>query len=189
MINNQGFDHDSGSRFFAVGSGRKPQQGRQPGGHTARSMNPENEIFASEGQMLERDKADRLRKQLVAQEQERKISRELGNVGGGNNAGSAYLKCRTVEGKPSKGAISDQTQGSAFQVRAEILGSSNTSKKRAAESIRLSPIKKKTRFVTAKGIREAGRESLSVSQAGHMGETQIRHRNNHEDDDDDLEIV
>ena len=49
---------------------------------------------------------------------------------------------------------------SAMATKDNIMGPSrNTNGKRAADSVRLSPMKK-TRFLTDKGIREAGRESL-----------------------------
>lgn len=48
------------------------------------------------------------------------------------------------------------------------------------------PVKKKTRFVTAKGIREAGRESFG----GDMAEAQVMVNLEHDDDDDDdLDII
>lgn len=47
----------------------------------------------------------------------------------------------------------------------------------------LQPVKKKTRFVTAKGIREAGRESFG----GKVAKTAASHLD--DDDDDDLDIV
>lgn len=191
--NNQGFDCDSGSRYFAVGSSRDTRQRQQiGGGRSVRSIDPEREIFASEGQMLERDKADRLRKQLAAQEQERRIARELEGVGGGSNAGSAYLRCRPGVDRPLNDTVSHWTQAGALQVRDEILGAQNPSKKRAAESIRLSPMKKKkTRFVTAKGIREAGRESLGTANARNIAEASNRSYSHgqDEDDEDDLEII
>ena len=49
--------------------------------------------------------------------------------------------------------------------------------KRAAESVRLSPLKK-TRLMTEKGIRHPGRESLGAKNG--LG---------HADEDDDLDIV
>ena len=42
---------------------------------------------------------------------------------------------------------------------------------------------KKTRFITAKGIKEAGRDSL-----GGPTETMLK-TNNNDDDDDDLDII
>jgi minichromosome maintenance protein 10 len=46
----------------------------------------------------------------------------------------------------------------------------------------LQPVKKKTRFVTEKGIREAGRESFG-------GEVAKAAAHDLDDDDDDLDIV
>jgi minichromosome maintenance protein 10 len=54
---------------------------------------------------------------------------------------------------------------------------------RMRDGERLQPIKKKTRFVTAKGIREAGRESFGGEN------TPSAVNNDDDDDDDDLDIV
>ncbi|KEF52273.1 uncharacterized protein A1O9_11513 [Exophiala aquamarina CBS 119918] len=73
------------------------------------------------------------------------------------------------------------TQRSALATRSNLLyvPGSNSNGKRRAENVRLSPVKK-TRFVTEKGIREAGRDSLGgASNLGGGGA----------DSDDDLEIV
>jgi minichromosome maintenance protein 10 len=56
----------------------------------------------------------------------------------------------------------------------------------------LQPVKKKTRFVTAKGIREAGRESFGgdLPSAGDVGAAKGRNAMIEDDDDsDDLDIV
>jgi len=54
---------------------------------------------------------------------------------------------------------------------------------RMKDGERLQPVKKKTRFVTEKGIREAGRESFGGDAAKSVGD------DNDDDDDDDLEII
>ena len=75
---------------------------------------------------------------------------------------------------------------------------------RKAASVRLSPMKrsheierpgsvsaKKTRFITANGIREAGRESLGNSTSGstvRRGSQYNNNNNDHNDDDDDDEL-
>ncbi|OBT79204.1 hypothetical protein VF21_01765 [Pseudogymnoascus sp. 05NY08] len=53
---------------------------------------------------------------------------------------------------------------------------------RMKDGERLQPVKKKTRFVTAKGIREAGRESFGGDAAKVLFD-------DNDDDDDDLEII
>ncbi|KIX03511.1 uncharacterized protein Z518_07064 [Rhinocladiella mackenziei CBS 650.93] len=68
------------------------------------------------------------------------------------------------------------SQGSSLARATSILNTGGT-RKRTARDVRLSPVKK-TRFVTEKGIREAGRESLGVAGAQPLG-----------DSDDELEIV
>ncbi|KFY12424.1 hypothetical protein V491_06791 [Pseudogymnoascus sp. VKM F-3775] len=52
---------------------------------------------------------------------------------------------------------------------------------RMKDGEKLQPVKKKTRFVTAKGIREAGRESFGGDAAKVLFDN--------DDDDDDLEII
>lgn len=51
------------------------------------------------------------------------------------------------------------------------------------------PVRKKTRFVTAKGIREAGRESFGGDAVISTAVTTNVVNNNDDDDDDDLDIV
>ena len=88
----------------------------------------------------------------------------------------------------------------------------NTNGKRSADDVRLSPVKRKatlvsrtpgggggdgnkgtakkiTRFVTEKGIREAGRESLPGPGVGGLGGMGIGNEEEDDDDDDELEIV
>lgn len=56
---------------------------------------------------------------------------------------------------------------------------------RMREGQRLEPVKKKTRFVTAKGIREAGRESFGGEVIGVQKMVEL----DDDDDDDDLDII
>lgn len=74
------------------------------------------------------------------------------------------------------------TQRSALSTRANLLYApgSNVNGKRRAENVRLSPVKK-TRFVTEKGIREAGRDSLGGAASKVGGGSG--------DSDDELEII
>ena len=125
---------------------------------------------------------ERARRALAEKEKEREIAKILGE--GGNGAGAEYLRSRHVDGRP----ISAKGIGEARETRredgkdprdAESLGL----KENRARDVLLSPLKrksstasnggtirKKTRFVTAKGIREAGRESLGGPGTVTMGE-------------------
>lgn len=108
-------------------------------------------------------KEDRMTKQILAQEKERELGRKLGMMGGG--LGADYMKRRNpVPLNPQDTMNSDRELSPPDARKLGLIG--------AKPSVRLSPInkrkrantiggvKKKTRFVTAKGIREAGRESL-----------------------------
>ncbi|KAK5234096.1 hypothetical protein LTR47_004687 [Exophiala xenobiotica] len=155
---------------------------------------------------LSRDRGERVRKHLAAQVKEREIAEKLGSGGHGQgfgfgSAGAEYLKLH-ARAKDSKGHAKDGTGGKADGQQANTdaestLGSQRSASilagppssalvngrgngnglKRTAADVRLSPVKK-TRFVTEKGIREAGRESLGVPTAKHADESE-----------DDLEIV
>ncbi|TGO26322.1 hypothetical protein BPAE_0062g00440 [Botrytis paeoniae] len=108
-------------------------------------------------------KEDRMTKQLLAQEKERELGRKLGMMGGG--LGADYMKRRNpVQLNPQNTRNGERELSPPDARKLGLIGTK--------PSVRLSPInkrkrvntiggvKKKTRFVTAKGIREAGRESL-----------------------------
>ncbi|KAF7853391.1 hypothetical protein EAF04_010685 [Stromatinia cepivora] len=113
-------------------------------------------------------KEDRMTRQLLAQEKERELGRKLGIMGGG--LGADYMKRRNpIQPNPQDMQNSGDREPSPPD--AKKLGLIGTK-----PSVRLSPInkrkrantiggiKKKTRFVTEKGIREAGRESLGGAE-------------------------
>ena len=133
--------------------------------------------FVEEGQ-LGRDKKTLLKLRKERQQKEEDIAKKLSTFEGGR-AGSQYLKHRTGAATASGSQKLNSERGtlrSGIATKANIMRSrvdANESRKRSADSVRLSPMKK-TRFVTDKGIREAGRESLGVNNA---------------DEDDDLDIV
>lgn len=130
------WDRETGSRYF-IG----------PGNATA-----------DEG--FERGKEERIRKRLAERQREKEIARQLGQ--GGNGMGGEYLRLRheasSTQHVPSKAETDAATLG--------LLGNK-------AGDVHLSPLKrkmgagegtgtrKKTRFVTAKGIRDAG-ESVTM---------------------------
>jgi len=182
----QQYDKWTGSHFYVSNSNpgvraRNSGGPAHPGAVSAARMldMDENGPFVPEGQ-LSRDREARWQKRMAAQEKEREIARRLTAIGSGG-AGEEYLRHKTAN-TPSHGvekAVGEAgSQRSAVSTRASILkpqSNINLNGKRPADNVRLSPVKK-TRFVTEKGIREAGRDSVGASGV------QL-------DGDDDLEIV
>lgn len=138
-------------------------------------------------------KEERLRRRLAEREKEREIARKLGE--GGKGMGGEYLRITTTEGEANN--EDEGVDGKRDDLDARKLGLLGN---RAAE-VHLSPMKrkagatggmegprKKTRFVTAKGIREAGRESLGVPGLDD-GANERPGEALTSQDDDDLEIV
>lgn len=130
---------------------------------------------------------ERERKRLAEREREKEIAKQLGEMGKG--MGGEYLKIRHEA--PAEGSSSQ----AAGQQSLEPLDAASLGLKRnKAGDVQLSPIKKrrlgssftdggtrkKTRFVTDGGIKEAGRESLGVAA---LEERKAG------GDDDDLDIV
>lgn len=143
---------------------------------------------------------------MVAQEKEREIARKLGGLGYKGGAGGEYFRTRAAAGEKSgTGAAGAETKrkevtsGPGITVEDIMRSKPGESKKRAAESVRLSPVKKKTRFLTSTGIKEAGRESLGAASGAATKEMlgqQVRGHDldgnvkmDDDDDDDDLDII
>lgn len=191
------YDRSSGSHFFVATSNAGPTSDSK---YRAGFLN--NQPSIPEGN-LSRDRDARVRKHLAAQEKEREIAEKLGggleNGLGFGGAGAEYLRTRHSKtgGKDVAGGKGTAANGSATgagstigsERSASILSGPPTNaledsklngngRKRRAADVRLSPVKK-TRFVTEKGIREAGRESVGVAAA----------RRNADESEDDLEIV
>lgn len=143
-------------------------------GGRGRMVDPGGPFIA--GGQLNREKKTLLKLRKERQQKEEDIAKKLSTFDGGR-AGSQYLKHRTGATTPSANQkLETGTLRSGVSTKANIMRSksdANETRKRAADSVRLSPVKK-TRFITEKGIREAGRESLGVTNVG---------------DDDDLDIV
>ncbi|RDW88906.1 hypothetical protein BP6252_00938 [Coleophoma cylindrospora] len=156
-------------------------------------------------------KDERLTRTLMAREKERDLAEKLGRIGGG--LGADYLRKKSTSSRHDqsssqetvaepvrdaaslgllKGKEADLHLSPVKRKRATTASSasavgwgSNLTKElgrmKNGESLR--PVKKKTRFVTEKGIREAGRESFG-------GEiVQAASNDLDDDDDDDLDIV
>jgi minichromosome maintenance protein 10 len=154
-------------------------------------------------------KEERMTRRLIAQEKERELGRKLSEMG--NGLGADYMrKARSSQPDPSSsisvadpptdaaslgllgGKAKDVALSPVKRKRANTASStaamgwgSNLTKElgRMKNGENLQPVKKKTRFVTEKGIREAGRESFG-------GEAVKAVANDlDDDDDDDLDIV
>jgi minichromosome maintenance protein 10 len=176
------FDSHTGSHYFIASSGSGSNSGipgtpaYRPDRSAANLLDmDDDDPFIAEGQ-LSRDKESRLRKRLIDEEKERSIARNLARNNSGG-AGGEYIRQRL--GVDSSCASEQGSQRSAPALKVGIMNSDPAGKanrKRPAESVRLSPVKK-TRLLTEKGIRHPGRESLGG-----------RHDHGHVDDDD-LDIV
>ncbi|KAI9044432.1 Mcm10/DnaG-type zinc finger protein [Aspergillus affinis] len=139
-------------------------------------------------------KEERFRKRLVEQKREREITKKL-STSRGPGIGSEYMRVRNAENNPS------QQPEKSSQDKAKSTGSQQAYNlglmgMRRADNVKLTPLKrthdgdrphgsgvKKTRFITAKGIKEAGRDSL-----GGQSEA-VAQRTYDDDDDDELEII
>ncbi|MCJ1435058.1 hypothetical protein MMC27_004428 [Xylographa pallens] len=171
------YDRDSRSTYFIAPSF---------GGGIAASLLDADETGPGRG--MSREEA--LRKRLAEREKEKDVARKLGEMG--NGTGAEYLRLRHGDGQ-SRGV--DDRAISGVPVDAGALGLLGNS----ARNVQLSPLKrkasgmsvsgsrKKTRFVTAKGIREAGRESLGVGTG--LVEEEVLDRGLRLSDEDDLDIV
>lgn len=158
--------------------------------------------FLAEG-TVSRDtasRADRMRKRLATQQQEREIAVKLS--GWSSNTGAEYLRKREEENGDK--TEEEQRMERRERARGEVLGlrggggqggagqqQGGREKRRAAEDVSLSPVRagrvraKKTRFVTEKGIRVAGRESLATNN----NDDNKRDGNGDGEEDDFLDIV
>ncbi|KAI1628703.1 minichromosome maintenance protein 10 [Exophiala viscosa] len=195
------FDRYTGSHFYIATSNASAATGT--GGSAHRGGMFDGGPSIPEGN-LSRDREARVRKHMVARQKEREIAEKLGAAGHGQgfgvgSAGAEYLKLQVKTGDTQRAGtgtatakgertsrVMDEERTTASQVTASILSGAPSSalrgngngRKRTAEDVRLSPVKK-TRFVTERGIREAGRESLGVAVG----------RRRTDESDDDLEIV
>jgi minichromosome maintenance protein 10 len=182
------FDRDSQTRYFVLPSsdGQRKSNCAKPGEFFERSAASlleldDDDPFIAAGR-LSRDTQSRLKKSLLNEEKERDIALKLTAMGSGG-AGGDYLRQRVGanlnDGTNPAGSTADEAtrRKSAMVTKDTIMmpgGGRNTNGKRPADSVRLSPMKK-TRFLTDKGIREAGRESVGGGKQT--------------DQDDDLDIV
>ncbi|KAJ6096165.1 hypothetical protein N7486_006911 [Penicillium sp. IBT 16267x] len=191
------YDSISGSTYFVAPAPRNrdvvrsydPMAARRG---TAALLDANDDPFIAAGLMGRgrESKEEQMRRRLATQKRERDITQKLvsGQIGG---VGAEYLRTRTET--PSK--AKDDTKSSGTSSTPKTLPSSSNDFNFAsfgrAKNVKLGPMKrahdgdkphgsgvKKTRFLTSKGIREAGRDSLGGPDA-----TAI------DDDDDELEFV
>jgi len=158
-------------------------------------------------------KEERITKQILAKEKERELAKKLGG-GMGTGLGADYMRKKTAQVDPTSnnssemhaepppdaaalgllnGKAMDMQLGPIKRKRTNTVSSSaavgwggNLTKElgRMKNGESLQPIQKKTRFVTEKGIREAGRESFG----GDAVKVSVNDFDD-DDDDDDLDIV
>jgi minichromosome maintenance protein 10 len=158
-------------------------------------------------------KEERMTRRILEQEKERDLRKKLGGIGTGIGANYMRKQDRSsqhqpdfsssdmVEEPPPDVAALGLRNGKAKDVqlspikrkRANTASSSaavgwggNLTKElgRMKNGESLQPVKKKTRFVTEKGIREAGRESIGGDVVKAVVSNLVD-----DDDDDDLEIL
>jgi minichromosome maintenance protein 10 len=203
------YDRETHSRIYIGPSvkGSMPFEG--PGRSTADLLDDEDDDPDAFHRGI--NKKERMRRQLATAEKEREVAQTLGKIGGG--LGADYLRLRDQPAPESSSTIDelpgppDATALGLLGGQAKEVHLSPIKRKRAGTSTptnssavgwgahltkelgrmkdgeRLQPVKKKTRFITAKGIREAGRESFG-------GDVQPPGANANEDEgEDDLDII
>lgn len=168
------------------------------GSSAANLLDATDDPFIAAGMMGRgmENKEERLRRRLATQQRERDITQKLvsGRAGG---VGAEYLRTRTANESPSANAGKDKPPATPKALPAST--SLNLASFGKAKNVRLSPMKrahdgdkphgsgvKKTRFLTANGIREAGRDSLGGPSENAIGGRQIM---SDDDDDDELDII
>ena len=162
------YDRSSASRYFVARS--------IPGFSAAQLLDGEGGI--ERGGSME----DRIRKRLAEREKENEIARKLGE--GGNGAGSEYLRLRTggeISAKNADVEAIDPVDATSLGLlgnKARNVQLSPIKKKRKAGALSVDGSRKKTRFVTNRGIKEAGNESFGRDFVA-----------DDDDDDDGLVVV
>jgi minichromosome maintenance protein 10 len=157
------------------------------------------------------NKEERTRRRLVEDQRERDIARKLGSKGG--STGAEYLRVRLEHAGPSS-ATKPTSKSSILSTPGTPSQTAKTTSfiSRKADTVSLSPVKKrargveddkpskngvnssvkKTRFITAKGIREAGRDSLGASTGHEISKERsymVMNNDDDDDDDDELDII
>lgn len=200
------YDHGTQSLYYVAPSVKSRSnvgssfQHLHPGQSAASLIDADvDDPFIAAGRMGRghENKEERFRRRLVEQKREREITQMITSSRGGGVAGE-YLRAQNNENAPTTNNPASRAAGHR---RTTSSDPKLTSDKplgmnfKRAEAIRLSPKKrthdgdrphgngvKKTRFMTSKGIKEAGRDSLG-------GNTNASLQTNDFDDDDELEII
>ncbi|CRG86417.1 hypothetical protein PISL3812_03423 [Talaromyces islandicus] len=180
----------------ARGGSSMYHRGGMGGGSSAASLidSIDDNPFTGSNVRGNESKEERTRRRLLEDQRERDIAKKLGSRSG--NTGSEYLRARLGQTATSSPASSagPKEEAAAAAVATPFLS-------RKADSISLSPIRKraheddklskgsgtsvkKTRFITSKGIREAGKDSICGLEARRAITS-----NNDDDDDDELDII
>ncbi|KAL2827030.1 hypothetical protein BDW59DRAFT_144573 [Aspergillus cavernicola] len=198
------YDLQSQSLYYVAPSfkSRGTAAGSYPGQSAASLIDADNDDPFIAAGMVGRgmeNKEERFRRRLVEQQREREITQKLTSSRAGGIAAD-YLRAQNNENIPTTNATRSGAQHRRTNSSDPNIPPSSTNNQplamsfKRAEAVRLGPKKrahdgdrphgsgvKKTRFITSKGIKEAGRDSLGgnpdVPQAGDF------------DDDDELEIV
>ncbi|OJD18084.1 hypothetical protein AJ78_01856 [Emergomyces pasteurianus Ep9510] len=175
-----------------------------PGNRSAARLIDADDPFIAAAHDFQRGgngKLDRLQKRLAEQERERNIAKSLVES---NSVGAQYLRHRQsnyssgsdafdASGVSSSngfhsGSSNNKDKGGEFAAQSARITLGLSSSMKTASNVKLGPmekgaVNKKTRFVTAKGIRDAGRDSLCGQAGEGVGNS------NDVDYDDDLDIV
>ncbi|KAJ5481693.1 hypothetical protein N7475_000505 [Penicillium sp. IBT 31633x] len=198
-LKHKGPQYDMGSQsLFYVAPSRNRGAGRtgyNPVGGSAANLDAYDDPFIGSGMMGRgtESKEERMRRRLATQQRERDITQKLvsGRVGG---VGAEYLRTRTANETPNK----DKTPGTpGIPKSPPTTNGMDMTTFGKAKNVRLSPMKrahdkphgsgvKKTRFITSRGIKEAGRESLGAPAERTLGG---RRALLDDDEDDDLEFI
>ncbi|KAJ5382682.1 hypothetical protein N7517_000593 [Penicillium concentricum] len=198
-MKHDGPQYDMGSQsLYYVAPSRNRGGGRSSynpmGGSAANLIDAHDDPFIASGMMGRGSdsKEERMRRRLATQQRERDITQKLvsGRVGG---VGAEYLRTRTSNESPNK----EKTPGAPLPKSPTTTHGMDMTTFGKAKNVRLSPMKrahdkphgsgvKKTRFITSRGIREAGRESLGAPAENTPSRRQVLLD---DDDDDDLEFI
>ncbi|KAJ5957106.1 hypothetical protein N7501_011385 [Penicillium viridicatum] len=199
-LKHDGPKYDMGSQsLYYVAPSRNRGGGRSSynpmGGSAVNLIDAHDDPFIASGMMGRGmdSKEERMRRRLATQQRERDITQKLvsGRVGG---VGAEYLRTRTSNESPNK----DKASGTPLPKSPTTTHGMDMTTFGKAKNVRLSPMKrahdkphgsgvKKTRFITSRGIREAGRESLGAPAETTPSRKQVLLDD--DDDDDDLEFI
>ncbi|KAH0839246.1 putative DNA replication protein [Fonsecaea pedrosoi] len=174
------YDRTTESHYYVASTGPKSSGHTYRAGFGPHLLDNDDPFLPGQDGQLSRpsDRDSRVRKRLAALAKEREIAEKLGSREHGGfgfeSAGAEYMrqKARAKDDDPAREkrntktvAVGETDTRRSGPISGSILTSTNTTtnenRKRTAADVRLSPVKK-TRFVTEKGIREAGRDSLGA---------------------------